>query len=179
MPLESPQDVQALIEFGASLSQRSVGRSRYEASTRDLANYLYYIGAVCPESFRPMQEAVVALPVAQLSEPGFRPPRAAPFATAAGRRPPACAGTPPRWSVWPVVPAGARMGGSDRLPRTTSSVLRRAAVKRSRGETHERIVDGVRSACVGVLFRAARARAGPSGANVRGCQVRGLRIQRA
>ncbi len=71
LPVETAQDVLRLFEFGVSLDERSLGRSRYERYRRDLADYLDYIGAVFPEHFRPLQEAVVTLSDVQLRHFAF------------------------------------------------------------------------------------------------------------
>lgn len=50
---------------------RSLGHTLYELYQRDLADYLDYIGAIFPEHFRPLQEAVVTLSDAQLGHFGY------------------------------------------------------------------------------------------------------------
>jgi hypothetical protein len=66
LPVETAHDVQRIFDFGVSLDERSLGRSQYEQYQRDLADYLDYIGAIFPEHFRPLQEAVVTLSDIQL-----------------------------------------------------------------------------------------------------------------
>ncbi len=64
---DSAQDVQALLELGLSLSKDSKGRAAYEKSVRDLSDYFYYVGAVCPSYFRPLQSEIVAASDTQLA----------------------------------------------------------------------------------------------------------------
>lgn len=71
LPVVTAQDVQHLFEFGVSLDVRSLGHTLYELYQRDLADYLDYIGAIFPEHFRPLQEAVVTLSDAQLGHFGY------------------------------------------------------------------------------------------------------------
>lgn len=66
LPVVMAQDILHLFEFGVSLDERSLVRSQYELYQRDLADYLDYIGAIFPEHFRPLQEAVVTLSDVQL-----------------------------------------------------------------------------------------------------------------
>jgi hypothetical protein len=66
LPVVTAQDVLHVFEFGVSLDERSLGRSLDERYQRDLADYLDYIGAIFPEHFRPLQEAVVTLSDGQL-----------------------------------------------------------------------------------------------------------------
>jgi hypothetical protein len=65
--VDSAQDVQTLLELGLSLSPVSLGRARYEKTVRDLADYLYYVGAVYPDYFRPLQFEVVTASDTQLA----------------------------------------------------------------------------------------------------------------
>jgi hypothetical protein len=62
MPVESEADVRALFEAGLGFSEATLGRSRYEDYRRDLADHFYYVGAVCPQYFRPLQEEASAIP---------------------------------------------------------------------------------------------------------------------
>jgi hypothetical protein len=62
MPVATEDDVQQLFEMGLRLSERDLGRSRYEDYVRDLADHFFYISAIHPEHFRSLQEAVVAVP---------------------------------------------------------------------------------------------------------------------
>lgn len=71
LPVVTAQDVLHVFEFGVSLDERSLGRSQYERYQRDLADYLDYIGAIFPEYFRPLQEAVVTLSDSQLGHFAF------------------------------------------------------------------------------------------------------------
>lgn len=66
LPVVTAQDVLHVFEVGVSLDERSLGRWQYECYQRDLADYLDYIGAIFPEHFRPLQEAVVTLSDVQL-----------------------------------------------------------------------------------------------------------------
>lgn len=58
--VSSERDVQAALEWGMSLSPLSLGRARYEESVRDLGDYFYYVGAVYPSYFRPLQYDIVS-----------------------------------------------------------------------------------------------------------------------
>ncbi len=62
MPVATENDVQQVFEMGLRLSERELGRSRYEDYVRDLADHLFYVSAIHPEHFRSLQEAVVAVP---------------------------------------------------------------------------------------------------------------------
>jgi hypothetical protein len=62
MPVETEADVRALFEAGLSFSEATLGRSQYEAYSRDLADHFYYVGAVCPQYFQPLQEEASAIP---------------------------------------------------------------------------------------------------------------------
>lgn len=64
-------DVRARFEWGLALSQASSGRVRYEKSVRDLADYFYYVGAVCSEYARPLQQAFVTATDTQLANFAF------------------------------------------------------------------------------------------------------------
>jgi hypothetical protein len=66
LPVVTAQDVRRIFEFGVSLDERPLGHYKYELHQRDLGDYLFYIGAIFPEHFRPLQEAVVTLSDAQL-----------------------------------------------------------------------------------------------------------------
>src|SRR5689334_8669989 len=74
MPVETEADVQALFEKALSLSQTSSFSTRHRYQT-DIADHFYYIGAIYPQHFRPLQNEVVQLPGEQLSFFDF------PFAT--------------------------------------------------------------------------------------------------
>lgn len=71
LPVVTAQDVQRIFEFGVSLDEHSLRHYTYELYQRDLADYLDYIGAIFPEHFRPLQEAVVTLSDAQLRHFAF------------------------------------------------------------------------------------------------------------
>ena len=71
MSVESEADVRALFEAGLSFSEATLGRSRYEAYCRDLADHFYYVGAVCPQYFRPLQEEASAIPDEKLQTFAF------------------------------------------------------------------------------------------------------------
>jgi hypothetical protein len=62
LPVDSAEDVRALFEVGRSLSPERQGKLGIESYRRDLLDHFYYIGAVCPEYFRPLQEAAAQLP---------------------------------------------------------------------------------------------------------------------
>jgi len=62
MSVETEADVRALFEAGLGFSEATLGRSRYEDYRRDLADHFYYVGAVCPQYFRPLQEEASAIP---------------------------------------------------------------------------------------------------------------------
>jgi hypothetical protein len=66
MPVETEADVCALFEKALELSQTSsfFTRDRYRA---DIEDHFYYIGAVCPQYFRPLQKEMVNLPGEQLT----------------------------------------------------------------------------------------------------------------
>lgn len=65
MPVATEADVCALFEKAQSLSQTSsiFTRDRYQA---DIQDHFYYIGAICPHHFRPLQNEAVNLPGEQL-----------------------------------------------------------------------------------------------------------------
>lgn len=71
MSVESEADVRALFEEGLGFSEATLGRSRYEAYCQDLADHFYYIGAVCPQHFRPLQEEASAIPDEKLQTYAF------------------------------------------------------------------------------------------------------------
>ncbi len=52
--------------MGLALTPSS-GRSKYERVVRDLADYFYYVGAVCPEYSRPLQDEMAAASDDQLA----------------------------------------------------------------------------------------------------------------
>ncbi len=66
MPVEAEADVCALFEKALALSQTSgfLTRNRYRA---DIEDHFYYIGAICPQYFRPLQSEAVNLPGEQLT----------------------------------------------------------------------------------------------------------------
>jgi hypothetical protein len=66
MPVETEADVRTLFERALELSQTSgfLTRDRYRA---DIEDHFYYIGAICPHHFRPLQNEVVNLPGKQLT----------------------------------------------------------------------------------------------------------------
>ena len=66
MPVETEADVYALFEKALALSQTSgfLTRDRYRA---DIEDHFYYIGAICPQHFRPLQYEAVSLPSEQLT----------------------------------------------------------------------------------------------------------------
>lgn len=64
---DSAQGIQTLLELGLSLSPATLGRARYEKTVRDLADALYYAGAVCPGYFRPLQAEIVTASDTQLA----------------------------------------------------------------------------------------------------------------
>ena len=66
LPVNSAEDVRALFEVGRSLSPERQGKLSIEGYRRDLSDHLHYIGAVCPQYFRPLQEAVTQLPADEL-----------------------------------------------------------------------------------------------------------------
>lgn len=66
LPVNSPEDVQTLFEVGRSFSPERQGKLSIEDYRRDLSDHLHYIGAVCPQYFRPLQEAVTQLPADEL-----------------------------------------------------------------------------------------------------------------
>jgi hypothetical protein len=66
MPVETEADVSILFEKALSLSQTSSSSTR--ASYRmDIEDHFYYIGAICPHHFRPLQNEVINLPGKQLT----------------------------------------------------------------------------------------------------------------
>jgi len=71
LPVVTAQDVLRIFEFGVSLDDRPLGHYKYELHQRDLGDYLFYIGAIFPEYFRPLQEAVVTLSDTQLGHFAF------------------------------------------------------------------------------------------------------------
>ena len=62
MPVDSVEDVRALFDVGRSLSPKRQGTLNIESYRRDLLDHFYYMGAVCPQYFRPFQQAVAELP---------------------------------------------------------------------------------------------------------------------
>lgn len=66
MPVETEADVSALFEKALELSQTAgpLTRDRYRA---DIEDHFYYIGAICPQYFRPLQQEMVNLPGQQLA----------------------------------------------------------------------------------------------------------------
>ncbi len=66
LPVGSADDVRALFEAGRALSPERQGRLSVENYRRDLSDHFYYIGAICPEYFRPLQHNVVRLPNEEL-----------------------------------------------------------------------------------------------------------------
>jgi hypothetical protein len=62
LPVNSLENVRALFEVGRSLSPERQGKWGIESYRRDLLDHFYYIGAVCPEYFRPLQRDVAQLP---------------------------------------------------------------------------------------------------------------------
>lgn len=66
MPVETEADVYALFEKALALSQMSgfLTRDRYRA---DIEDHFYYIGAICPQYFHPLQSEAVNLPGKQLT----------------------------------------------------------------------------------------------------------------
>ncbi len=62
LPIGSADDLRALLEVGRALAPERQGRLSIEKYRRDLEDYFYYIGAICPEYFRPLQRDVVYLP---------------------------------------------------------------------------------------------------------------------
>ena len=66
MPVKTETDVRALFEKALTLSQTSglLTRDRYRA---DIEDHFYYIGAICPHYFRPLQQEVVELSDEQLT----------------------------------------------------------------------------------------------------------------
>ncbi len=66
MPVETETDVQALFEKALALSQ-TTGFSTRERYRADIEDHFYYIGAICPQHFRPLQNEAVHLPGQQLA----------------------------------------------------------------------------------------------------------------
>jgi len=66
MPVETEADVYALFEKALELSQTSgfLTKDRYRA---DIEDHFYYIGAICPQHFRPLQQEAINLPGKQLT----------------------------------------------------------------------------------------------------------------
>lgn len=66
MPVETEADICALFEKALALSRTSgfLTRNRYRA---DIQDHFYYVGAICPQHFRPLQHEVVNLPGEQLT----------------------------------------------------------------------------------------------------------------
>ncbi|MEO6887516.1 MAG: hypothetical protein ABI456_00730 [Ktedonobacteraceae bacterium] len=66
MPVETEADVRAVFEKALALSQTTgfSTRQRYHA---DIEDHFYYIGAICPQHFRPLQNEVVNLTDQQLT----------------------------------------------------------------------------------------------------------------
>jgi hypothetical protein len=66
MPVETEADVRAVFEKALSLSQTSdfLTTIRYQA---DIEDHFYYIGAICPQYFYPLQSEIVNLPGKQLA----------------------------------------------------------------------------------------------------------------
>ena len=66
LPINSAEDVRVLFEVGRSLSLERHGKLSIESYRRDLSDHLYYVGALCPWYFRPLQEVVTQLPASEL-----------------------------------------------------------------------------------------------------------------
>ncbi len=66
MPVQTEADVSALFEKALSLTRVSgfFTRDRYRA---DIEDHFFYVGAICPQHFRPLQEEVVNLTSEQLT----------------------------------------------------------------------------------------------------------------
>jgi hypothetical protein len=66
LPVETEADVRALFEKARELSQTAgfLTKSRYRA---DIEDHFYYVGAICPQHFRPLQIEAVNLPGEQLT----------------------------------------------------------------------------------------------------------------
>jgi hypothetical protein len=70
MPVESEKDVQTLFEKALELSQ-TAGRFTKPHYHADIRDHFYYIGALCPQYFRPLQSEVINLSGELLSFMGF------------------------------------------------------------------------------------------------------------
>lgn len=66
MPVETEADVRAIFEKAISLSSEKLGKFSRMQYQRDIQDHFYYIGAICPDYFRPLQEEMVQLPDEQL-----------------------------------------------------------------------------------------------------------------
>ncbi|GCE21887.1 hypothetical protein [Dictyobacter kobayashii] len=66
MPVETEADVRALFEKALSLSQ-TTGAFTRERWRADIEDHFYYVGAICPQHFRPLQTEAVNLPGQQLA----------------------------------------------------------------------------------------------------------------
>jgi hypothetical protein len=71
LPLETAADVQHLFEVGISLDRGALNGFAYMQYQRDLGDHLFYLGAIAPERFAPLQEAMVMLPDEQLQHFAF------------------------------------------------------------------------------------------------------------
>lgn len=66
MSVETEADVRTLFEKALSLSQITGFFTRQRYFT-DIEDHFYYIGAICPQHFRPLQNEVINLPIEQLA----------------------------------------------------------------------------------------------------------------
>jgi hypothetical protein len=66
MAVATAEDVLRLFERGISLSRQNLSSYAYEDYLRDLEDHFFYVGAICPEHFRPLQETLVTLRDEQL-----------------------------------------------------------------------------------------------------------------
>jgi len=66
MPLETAADVQRLFDVGVALDKGALSDFAYMQYQRDLGDHLFYLGAIAPERFAPLQETIVMLPEEQL-----------------------------------------------------------------------------------------------------------------
>lgn len=66
MPVETEEEAHRLLEAGLTLSETVLGHRRYDGYQYDLADHLYYIGAVHPEHFRHLQDPMTSVPDEQI-----------------------------------------------------------------------------------------------------------------
>lgn len=66
IPVESADDVPRVFEAGIALSTQQLSAFARECRQRDLEDHFFYIGAIMPEAFRPLQEDLVRLPDEQI-----------------------------------------------------------------------------------------------------------------